>query len=231
LVSTNEEFNRLNLQYTFDAETVSDKVYHSLVESLYPTNRRQPIVFDKHRGWPKHVESIRQYVDPEPKIIATVRPIAEILASYITLADKDENNFIDRHLRELEVEITNESRAMLLWERYLNTEDGNGPYQILKVGYETHPVSILLVDYDALCYEPRLVMQNIYDFCGMRPFEHDFKMIEGTCEEAKDEAWGMKGLHDIRSSLIKRSVDPLAYLPRDAINWFSQFDIGVTHGY
>jgi len=220
LNSTNEEFNVLNLQYTFDQKGISDKVYRSLVDAFYPQDREFPIVFDKHRGWPKHVDAIREFIDQEPRIVCTVRPIAEIIASYITLADRDPDNFIDAHLKRDGQEVTNEARAFLLWSFYLKV-----PYECMIIGLKMHPESLLLIEYDQLAFEPERAMQRVYDFCGMEPFEHNFEDIENSCAEAKDEAWGLKDLHAIRSTVCKTSVDPLEYLPRAAIDYFSQFDL------
>lgn len=227
LVNTNERINLMNLQYTFDSRAIGDRVYRGIVEAFYPAERERPIVFDKHRSWPKHVDAIQELVDPEPRIICTVRPIAEIIASYITLANDDPSNFIDKHLRDMRESVSDEARAHLLWTHYLNdpTGDGNGPYECLRQGMQTHSENLLLIDYDKLCYRPEQALQEVYTFCGIDPFEHDIESIENTCAEAKDAAWGLKNLHTIRPRLGKTSVDPLTVLPQAAIDYFGQFDL------
>ena len=220
LVNTNEHFNLLGLQYTFDEKRISDEVYRSLVDAFYPEEREFPIVFDKHRGWPKNVDAIRDYIDAEPKIVCPVRPIAEIIASYITLAERDPNNFIDAHLKRDGVAVNDEARAMLLWSHYLKV-----PYECLTIGLKMHPEALLLVEYDDLVSDPEVTLRRVYEFCDLEPFAHDFDEIKNTCAEAKDEAWGLKSLHDIRPVIGKQSVDPLTYLPQSAIDYFSQFDL------
>lgn len=223
LSETNDTLNLLGLQYTFDEKRIADSVYRDVIKSFYPNDREFPIVFDKHRGWPKRVDAIREFIDPDPKVICTVRPIAEIIASYITLADKDADNFIDNHLKRDGVEVTNEARAMLLWTEYLRT-----PYECMTVGMKLHPDSLLLVEYDDLVFDTTKTLERVYGFCGLEPYEHDTSHIKNTCAEAKDEAWGMKGLHDIRPKLKRMSVNPLAYLPQSAVDYFTQFDLGAT---
>lgn len=220
LVNTNEHINLLDLQYTFNSKEIGDKLYRNIVEAFYPEKRSFPIIFDKHRGWPKHVPSIKEYIDRDPKIICNNRPIAEIIASYITLADKDPNNFIDEHLKRQNLEVTNEARAYLLWTEYLKV-----PYENMVIGLKMYPQNILLVEYDEIVYEPKNTLNRIYEFCEMEPFEHDFDDIQNTCAEAKDEAWGLKDLHTIRSQVKKTSINPLVYLPQAAIDYFSQFDL------
>lgn len=222
LHNTNEQLNTLDLQYTFDKIGIGDKLYRSLVEAFYPEDRVYPIVFDKHRGWPRNVDAIRSYVDPDPKIVCTVRPVAEIIASYLTLAERDPENFIDRELRALGEPTTNEARANYLWRVTLKA-----PYENMLIGMRLHADSLLLVDYDQIVFEPQKTLEKVYAFCGMDSFNHEYDHIENTCAEEKDEAWGLKNLHDIRPVIKKKSVNPLCYLPRAAIDYFAQFDLEV----
>jgi sulfotransferase len=221
LVNANEHLNLLNRQYTFDQVAVGNRIYPALVEAVY-ADIAQPIIFDKHRGWPKHVPSISAYINAAPTIICTVRPIAEIITSYLVLAEADPSNFIDAHLRTLDQPMTNESRAHLLWSSYLTTS-----YESLAQGLRTHPEQLLLVEYRDLVCRPAATLARLYEFCGLDSFEHRWTGIENRCAEAKDEAWGLKNLHTIRPTLGMQSTDPRAYLPRAAIEYFEQFDVGV----
>lgn len=219
LVDTNESFNRLSLQYTFDFESVSDRVYKSLVHSVY-ADIKQPIIFDKHRGWPKNIPAIKSYINDSPVIIATVRPIAEIITSYIVLANKDPHNFIDTHLRRDGKYISNEARADLLWNFYMKSA-----YEHLQIGLKDFPENILLVEYDDIIYTPHAVLNRIYSTCKINHFKHHITNIKNFCKEDKDEGWGMKDLHTIRPALSKQSQDPEKFLPIEAINYFNQFNI------
>lgn len=220
MVNTNEQFNILNMQYTFDMATKRDAVFNSILQAFYPDDREQPIAIDKHRGWPGNVRAIRNYIDSNPKIICPVRPIAEIIASYISLAERDENNFIDSELLSLGEEVCNESRANYLWQVTLKP-----CYESMVDGLRDHPEALLLVEYDSLVFNPRDTLERIYRFCEIPSFEHHFDEIENTCEESKDDAWGLRNLHTIRPTLNKTSVDPLMYLPKNAIDYFRQFDL------
>lgn len=246
LVETNECFNRLSVQYTYDHVQKSNRVYHAMIEAFY-ADVPQDVIFDKHRGWPKHVEAIKSFVNPRPRIIATVRTIPEIITSYLVLAEKDPNNFIDKHLQRLtdqrqrhtlsdaEKEIVsmaglhverafkNEDRALLLWAFYLKS-----PYDALKEGLATHPENILLLEYRDIVFSPQKALREVYEFCDIEPFKHTFDAIENRCTEAKDEAWGLKDLHNIRPKLSMVSADPGAYLPANAISYFKKFDVGGT---
>lgn len=219
LVKLNEAFNYCSIQHTYDHDRVSDLSYRGLVEAFYGEESRT--VFDKHRGWPKHVDAIKQYINPNPKIIATVRPIAEIITSYLVLIQQDEDNFVDRHLLELGCEKpTNEDRANLLWQYYLKS-----PYECLTEGLKTHPDTILLVSYAEIVFRTQETLDRVYSFCDLEPFNHKFDDLANTCQEERDQAWGLKNLHTIRPSLNRISTRPEQMLPQAAIDYFAQFDI------
>lgn len=221
LVNTNEHFNLLAEQYTFDHAVVGSRVYRAMIDAFY-ADIGEKIIFDKHRGWPKNIEAICEYLNPNPRLVCTVRPIAEIIASYITLAERDPDNFIDRDIRAAGVDVTNEARAHLLWTTYLKI-----PYESLLTGLASHRSLIILVDYRDIVFHPEQTLRRICEFCELDEFGHTFKQIENRCAEAKDETWGMRDLHTIRTRLTVESVDPREYLPGAAIEYFSQFDVRV----
>lgn len=221
LVRCTKTFDMLATQHTYDHERVSKNVYHAMVKAFY-ANMQQSIIFDKHRWWVNDCDAIAEYINPKPRIICTVRPIAEIVTSYIALADKDENNFIDRHLRELKLPINNANRANLLWQKYIKET-----YDVMQAGLKSNPENILLVDYRDIVFHPQRTIDQIYDFCGIAHYAHRLQGIENNCAEAKDDAWGLKDLHTIRPTLTLKSENPAAYLPEEAIQYFNTFDVRV----
>lgn len=219
LVNANEQINYLDLQHTFDKVAVGNRLYRGIVDAVHGQAPRS-IVIDKHRGWPKHVPAIREFVDPQPKIIATIRPISEILTSYIVLADSDPDNFIDAHLKREQRAVTNEARADLLWREYLKT-----PYECLRVGLAEHPSAILLVEYHELATRPLDVLSRVAEWLELPAWQPRLDRISNYCAEDKDAAWGMRGLHVIRPAVAYQSADPRHYLPASALDYLSQFNV------
>lgn len=219
LVRAGLALGQLHSQYTFDAFKVGDRIFPAMVKAYFD-NIDKPIIFDKHRMWPRNIKEIMDYINPNPRIVCTVRPIAEVITSYLVLADQDPDNFIDAELKKQGKEITNEARAGLLWmDDYVK-----GPYDVLVDALAKYPDNILLVDYRDLVFTGQKTLKRIYDFSGIFPYAHDWKAIENKMEE-NDNAWGMKNLHKIRPELKMSSAPPEAYLPADAIAYFSQFDL------
>lgn len=223
LVKLNEGFNYCRVQHTFDHAAVADRAYRGLVEAFYGDECRT--VFDKHRGWPKHVQAIHRYINPNAKIVATIRPIAQVIASYLALIEKDHDNFVDRHLTQLGCATpSNDDRANLLWQFYLRDT-----YDSLRIGLDDYRKHILLVEYLDLVFEPQETLRQIYDFCMLPKFEHRFDNLDETASTESDDQWGLKNLHKIRRKLERKSPDAAEYLSQEAIAYFSQFDIEVTH--
>ena len=61
----------------------------------------KPIVIDKNRGWPKSVKLVSELLGKPLKMICTVRDVPDILASFVTLSNKNpEDNFVDNALKQ-----------------------------------------------------------------------------------------------------------------------------------
>lgn len=220
---TNESFQKLNSTYTFDYKTVSDNIYKGILENFY-NNVNTEIVIDKHRGWPRNIVPIKNYITDEPKIICTYRRISEVITSYIVLIEKDKSktNFIDEALKESNTPITIENRAKILWYKFISD-----PYESTVFGLKNCKKNIHFVAYDELTSDPQGCLSKVYGFLGIDNCSHKFDDIKNFCGEDKDYAWGVNGLHDIRSKLEKKSVDPIKVLGSYLTSYYDQFNLSI----
>jgi sulfotransferase len=215
---TEEAYNKMETQYTFDKDATLSNLQNSLADNFY-ANIDKPIIIDKHRGWPRNVNQIKKYITDNPKIICTYRPIAENICSFLKLINKDPNNSVDRELRQLGLECNTYNRAMKLWYNY-----SNDPYESLKYGLEHHRENLLIVNYDDIINDIDNQMKRIYNFIEIPEYKHSFTTISNTCGEQKDDAWGFKDLHVIRNTITKTSDDPARILGKDLMKFFSDID-------
>lgn len=201
LCATNDTFKKLNVQYTFDWDTKTTNVYRSIIDGYFK-DITTPYVLDKHRGYPKNVVPLKIFFSPEPKILCTIRPIADIISSYISLIQNNgyEDNFVDSALNQRGLALTTENRANLLWEGYLRDS-----VETLRFGIANHRENLHFVHYDDLVTKPAETMGSVYDFFGLEKFEHNLDNVENKCAEDKDHAWGLKNLHSIRAKVKKTS--------------------------
>ena len=150
---------------------------------------KKSVIIDKSRAWadPAIMDTIEKILGNPPKIIATVRDVADCAASFVRVA-KPEN--VPEFLR-------NSSLIGHLKNAYVT----------LQAGMKAAPKNFWTVEYEELLRAPRLVLAQIHKFLGLPPFEYDLTNIDGsTVKENDDEAWGVPGLHDIRPALAKANV-------------------------
>lgn len=222
LCYTNEAFEKLNEKYTYDSKTVSANVYHGIVNSFFE-NIQTPIIIDKHRGHPRNVNPLKMFVLPNPKIICTVRPIPDVIASYIKLIEKNKqpDNFVDNDLRNKNMHINTANRAKVLWENYISD-----PYQSMLFGLKNHRENLHIVEYDRLVKDPVDTLKKIYAFLNLLWYDkHQFSDIHNACAEGKDAAWGLENLHKIRPKLEKQSTPPEEILGPFLTDYYSQYNL------
>lgn len=216
---TEQTLNGFNAQYTYDYSTISKNIHQSIMPTFYKHVDKKYII-DKHRGWPKNINTIKGIITPNPRIICTYRPACENVCSFLKLIRNDPNNIIDKFLKSRNMEINTYNRAMHIWHDY-----SMDPYESLRMGLETDRNSMHIVNYHDLVKDPKNEIDKIYDFLDIPHYEnHVFKNIQNTCSERKDEAWGFKGLHDIRSDMTVTSDNPREILGDKLMEYFSQYD-------
>lgn len=215
-----ENINVLKETYNFNYQEVSKNVFKGLAKNFYQDIDKKYVI-DKHRGHPKNFSSLKKFVAENPKIICLVRPISEIICSYIKLINNStKENFVDEHLQRINLRICTENRAKILWENYISD-----PYNSTKIGLDNYRNNILLIKYDDLIFNCDKTILDIYNFLGIDHFEnHNFKNIENYCTE-KDEKWGIENLHVVRQELKKTSDDPESILGAFLTKSFNQFNL------
>ena len=156
-------------------------------------------VFDKGRGWPAPgVMQTMQKVQGDVKIVATVRPIADCLASFVKIAKPDDvrdfckNSQLAQHLMS--------------------------SYHTLKAGYDAAPENFLFIEYDDLVKDPCTQLDRIADFVGLDRFVHSPDDVADSKEE--DDVWGIKDLHKVRKKVKKRKYSVKNTLGAELYNFY-----------
>lgn len=214
-------FNQLDIQYTFERNKVSYNVYSSVLANFY-NHISKPIILDKHRFWGKNIDTVKRFLSNKPKIILSYRSIPEVLTSYISLIErsKHEDNFIDNHLKNDNIPITNNNRAEYIWRYYVAPS-----YESMIYAMTKYPEWIHLVEYNSLIETPQKELNRIYEFLNVSPHTNNFNNIKNYCAEEKDEKWGLRGLHDIRPKLSKISQNPVNIIGEENVQIYSKFNI------
>ena len=133
-------------------------------------HREEPIIIDKGRMWPSPqiMETMSKVLGEPPKIIATVRPIAECISSFYVI-DKG-------------ADIKQWIKTSSLLDHLMQS------YQVLKAGYEEHPENFCLLEYENLCNHPQEELDRISDFIGVECHTYS-PHIDQVKED--DNAWNI----------------------------------------
>lgn len=188
-----------------------------LLNGAYEQVEKGKIVLEKNRRWTKEIPALTRILGEKPKIIAVVRPIPEIISSFILLSKGiGTANRIDKEILSLNKDLTNCNRAAVIWEKYIYPD-----WRAFKVGYEENHECFCLIDYNELVTNPKNCIDHICTFLDLDPFDFKVKQLSNPNPE-KDGIYGLPGLHYVRGE-IKR-VSP----PAEQILGEKLYDFWVT---
>lgn len=216
LMEKTEEFlSRHEFYRTAPRPQGAHKILSEIIDNYYD-GVDEPVIIDKNRKWPAHVNYIESYIKQDAKIICPVRDISEILSSFITLIHKtyDGETFCSFDLNTIQRVgcLTDKERCISILDGVL----GNS-LNALRFPFENGLQDrILLVEYRDLVLNTEETVAGIYNFLGEEYFNHDFQHIENnnTCI---DSYYNLPGLHDVRSKITVTSKDPRDVLPKEII--------------
>lgn len=155
------------------------------------------VCFDKSRGWTGYME-LAEAIEGNVKIIATVRDLTDILASFEKLFRNQAGLGVFPQEKAFPVDWTTLEGRLKVMIR--PDQPVGSAYNRLKDAFQRgYGDKILIVEFDDLTRDTEAVIRNIYDFIG-RPYykKHDYSNVEQTIFE-NDLFHGMgNDLHKIR---------------------------------
>ena len=206
----------------FPKPEIFKRMVGNVIDTYYD-DVKEPVVIDKCRAWPAHIDLIKQYVTPEPKILCTVRHPLDILASFIDLINNSRSvSFIDKALLQQGMFITNDTRCHLMMNPGgIVWESMNALATAFRQNQTQH---IHFIQYDDLVSEPKKVMQGIHSFLRLKPYEYDFENIEAKYREKDTEVYGLPTMHEVRKKVEKTSRHYSEVLSEEVINKYKNMD-------
>jgi len=220
IFQTDVVINNLRHNYEIPKERELN-IYRGIFNSFYEDVDKE-LILDKHRAWIKNFNGLSLFFK-NPKMIFTIRPISDIIASYLKLVDKNtklgKSNFIDDDLKARRIDLTNENRAMYLWTM-MNASDG--PLYNLEQIVNENKDRILFVQYDDIISNTQETLNRVLDFCEMEQYDKfDFNNVVNINPELDENGWNMHGLHDIRETIGKESIPLENYVNASTANFFN----------
>jgi hypothetical protein len=189
-------------------------VTRAMINSMWE-HRPEPIIIDKNRGWGKNMPASTILFEKEIKVVAMVRDLPSIMASWLTLLHNNHNSYMDDKLRQYKVEPSDDNRMAEMW--FNMVKDCMDSLHVLKQDASNR---LLIINYDQLIQDPINTIKRVEEFLGLPEHTYDFNNIISDTEDDDLVAWGLKGMHEIRPKLKKISKDPKDILGEELYNRF-----------
>lgn len=211
-----------NLVVDFSAN--SEQAIKAYVSSFYK-NCDKPIIFDRNKNWGSK-ESMMfayQFMPNPPKIVFTVRDIPSILTSFISLVGDEPVSYLDNQIRQYGIRsYGKQTQDDLRCDLLMSGQVGNCLATLdeaIKIQAPIH-----LVEYDDLTSKPQETLDNVYNFLEMDRWVHDFNNVKKLEFETLDIAGLPSNLHDVRSQVNKKSLDPKDVLSKLTLNKYNHLE-------
>ena len=185
----------------------------------------------RHFGTDNSLPQLLQY--KSPKIVVTYRPILEVLASFIKLAEEfPQVNFIDVGMRNenfhaLSYRPLNDARCDWLMRPNGGLDNCNTVFKNMAIYKEWFH----LVNYEDLCDHTANTMTKMYNFFEIDNFTHDFNNVADTGSADDKEEFGIPTLHKIRKGISKSTTKPEEILTEYVIQKYSNAMHFFTKGW
>ena len=202
---------------------------------LFNILKQNPVLFDitkgRHWGTDKSLPDLLRM--DKPKVLVTYRPILEVLASFVRLAEQyPQVNFIDKLMLEQEFPALyyrppNDARCDWLMRPSGAIESNNSVFKNMVVYKEWFH----LVTYEDLSTNPKEAIAKVYDFLEIEHYEHDFENIPQHDNSEDEEEFGIPTLHTIRPQISKSLTKPEEVLSDYVIQKYSNAMDFFTKGW
>lgn len=195
------------------------KILLGLFDGFYGDVNKK-IIFNTNRFWTRCVEYLYK-INPDFKIICTVRNYSEILNSFEKLYKS--RRLIDPVNTMIYGGIT--KNLVNVWQR-TNTVGDNGvvkdSYDSLREAYfGPYKDHLLLVDYSDLVRDTDNTIKKIYDFIEQPFYKHDYENLTYS-NKMYDSLVQAPGLHDVRQKIEYKETDIV--LPPEIWNRYSGWE-------
>jgi hypothetical protein len=185
---------------------------------------KEPIIIDRCKTWstPGNLQMIKEYINPNPKILFTARPLVEVVASLINI-NKDHylggfsitwnyKNYMSENDNIAELLLHSGGTLDIFLLSYNSIKD--------KVNKDT----IHVIKYSEILENPKKTIDGVYDFFELDGFKHDFKNIKNEDTYNDSLVGHSEDLHKIRSSISPSGLKPEDILSESMIKRINAMD-------
>jgi sulfotransferase len=199
-------------------------VMHNMADTFY-SHIDKPVIIDKNRAWgtPYNWDNLSPYVNAEGKVILTMRPILEVLASFVKISRQSQKTTKNQHYLNHDLWVSdyrNETDAIVDNLMRANGEIDRELFSIANL-LQNHKDRVYVVWFDDLLDTPQATLSKVHNFLGLEGFDHDFSNIIAVDKHDDLTGYGVLGLHDVKKKLARPKTNPADYLSDYAIKKYA----------
>lgn len=183
------------------------KILSTTAFAFHNTDKKH--VIDKNRGWISLYDAVNQELEPNPRIILTLRPIEEVVSSFYKVL----NHINDFNETPEQIFI---GRVESVYNELMNAARYRDKFCV--------------VTYDQIVNDSGTTLSLIERFIGASSHLYDINNIVDEDPE-NDEKWGIQGLHTIRQKLENHSLNPSSILTKTELNFCKQLTEDLYNAY
>jgi len=213
----------------FNTESYKAGLHKANIQSVlsniadnYYAGYSKKVIIDKNRVWgtPYNITNVAPYVNPNGKVILTMRPILEVLASFIKITEASERitkqpAYLNRELWVSSYRTKREAQVDNLMRP--NGEIDQAIFSIANL-LKNHKDKVHVIWFDDLLNKPQESLNAVYRFLGVKEQPNNFQNIKAVDKHDDLSGYGIAGLHDVGKKLIHTMTKPEDYLPQYSID-------------
>ena len=182
-------------------------------------NVNKKYIIDKNRNWGT-IDNIKllDLLSDNVKIICPVRPILEILTSFINLAQENSNNWIDKKILDIPsgyYRSLNDARCDVLMSD--ENSISHNIFSLATALQPEHRKKFHFIRYKDLISNPKETIDAVYDFFEIKKFKHQFENLKWEKMPNEENFFGIKNMHHVEPT-IKSSKTDISILSEYAKN-------------
>jgi sulfotransferase len=166
-------------------------------------------IIDKNRGWISNYEAIDKELKQDPKIVVTLRPIEEVVASFYKVINH--------------VNHGNETPEQIFIGRVAEVYQ-----ELMAKSYLKDKIHI--TTYEQLTTDTHNTLYNLETFLGVEHHGYDINNIVDDDPE-DDSKWGIQDLHKIRTRISNTALSPDTIMTKSELNFCKQLTKDLYDAY
>jgi hypothetical protein len=197
-----------------------DESLHRVMEAILPAYYQHwnyKYIIDRGpAGTEGYLYLLKKFYSKDIRIIFLVRPILEVLASWISWARRTPNSYLHKWCKD-ETEMCHK----LMSVRGQITKELLCMQNLLKPENKHH---VHFVDYKEIVEKPEASLKGIYKFLDIPPFKHRFIDLDQVIVNGigYDDTILGKGLHTIKTKKLIKSKTDVKILPSEIIKQYGK---------